>query len=140
MRRAPAVLFFTALLVLACSGIGAKVDGQLLVDGQPFVADSCTSGQVHGFTGFQLRDAAGNAVRVVVEPDNTVRTILIDAGAATGTSLGSCGAAMIRRTGVQINNITALDGVATLSCAAEGRSVEGEVQISRCATHLFGAP
>lgn len=124
-------------LVLACGGLAAEVQGPLQVDGAAFVAESCTSGEVHGFSGFELKDAAGTAVRVAIAPDNTAEVFVFDPGASTGVSLGPCGSASVRKTALTVNNVVALEGSATLQCAAAGRSVDGQVSIARCATKLW---
>ncbi|TVQ90754.1 MAG: hypothetical protein EA397_11785 [Deltaproteobacteria bacterium] len=126
-----------SLLLLACGGLGATVEGSLLVDGQPFNAVSCTSGSVFGFSGVELRNEQGEGLRIVTQPDDTATVVLLPAGVSSGIDLGPCGTAGFRTTSLTINDVAALEGQATLQCEARDHEVSGTVQIGRCATELF---
>ena len=125
------------LLFLACGGLGATVEGTLLVDGQPFNAASCTSGAVYGFSGIELRNAQGEGLRIVTNPDDTASVVLLPLGASSGIDLGPCGTAGFRTTSLTINDVSAVEGQATLQCDVSDHKVSGTVQVSRCATELF---
>lgn len=128
------LLFFT----LACSGLGAGVDGTALtVDGSPWAVDTCESGAVHGFSGVELSGMDGRRLRVQTLPDGQAQVYLFDVGAATGQDLGVCGTASFRPTGLTVNDIVALEGGGGLSCTGGPVEVVGEVQVTRCATPLF---
>lgn len=124
-------------MVLACAGLEADVAGtHVSVGGQPWPVELCESGAVYGFEGIQLQGSDGRRLRIVTQADGTAEVVLFDVGAPTGTSFGNCATAAFTTTGLTVNDIVALQGAATLTCTGEP-TVDGAVQVDRCATPLF---
>ena len=127
--RLPAWLVVPALL-LALSGCQPEFGGSVSVDGKPFEPSECRSGQANGFAGVDLIDEGGRTLRIVQSPTNQPQAILI-LGSQT-LDLGTCGSLTLARQNSTVNDITNVEGSATLSCKANDHSVEGTVSFKNC--------
>ena len=123
------LLYVAALLTLGCK---AKLSGDLTVDGKPFTAESCRSGQASGFSGVDLVDADGRKLRLVQIPNGTGAAILFPPGATVGDEVGGCGPLSVSTQSSTINNIRNVEGSATLECSNPKHSVKGAVTFENC--------
>jgi hypothetical protein len=123
----PALL--AALLLAACSN---KIDAKLDLDGQPFQAASCRSGQASGFAGVDLVASDGRKLRLVADPSGKAAVFVFAAGGAVGADLGLCGLFSLERQSSTINQITNVKGSATLDCATDGHKLTGSVKFENC--------
>ena len=120
------------LLSLGLIGCASRVSGNLEVDGTPFEAKECRSGQAFGFSGVELTDKNDRRLRLFASPDGTCSAALLDGSAPTGDRLGSCGTLTVEAQSSKINNITNIKGNAKLSCAAGNHKVSGNVDFENC--------
>ncbi len=124
------VVAAAALFLLpACSN---RLTGSFTINGAAFVPTSCRSGQVSGFTGVDLLDAAGNKIRLVATPSGQPMVYYVAAGQIVATPIGMCGALSVNRTNSRINNVYNVEGQATLACASPTGQVTGTVQYANC--------
>ena len=100
MKRLVAV---ACLAVLGSAGCQSKVTGTLEVDGSPFAAKLCRSGQAFGFNGIELSDEAGRRLRLLANADGTCTAALFKGDGATGDTLGPCGALRMQAQSSRIN-------------------------------------
>jgi len=92
-----------SLIALALVGCRSKVTGTLEVDGSPFAAQQCRSGQAFGFSGVELTDASGNRLRLLANADGTCTAALFKGDSATGDRLGQCGTLAMEAQSSRIN-------------------------------------
>jgi hypothetical protein len=117
--------------LLACTlGCNAELTADLKIDGQPFAPASCRSGQVNGFAGVDLISDGGRTLRIVQTTTNQPQAILLEGQQAA--DLGLCGSMSLTRQNSTINDITNVEGNATLKCEAAGHTVEGTVSFKNC--------
>ncbi|MBK8259375.1 MAG: hypothetical protein IPK82_42810 [Polyangiaceae bacterium] len=119
-------------LALTLAGCQAKLSSSVTVDGKPFSAESCRSGQAAGFTGVDLVGTDGSRLRLVTMPNGQAAAHIFAPGAATSTELGACGPFTVERQNSQINDIYNVKGTATLSCTSGGHSVSGTITFENC--------
>lgn len=121
-------------MVLACGGFAADVSGtSLTIDGAAWKVVGCESGQALGFPGLELTGEDGRRLRLGFRADGALDVLLWPVGATSAEDLGACATGAFPGTGLEVNNITALAGKATLDCP----TVKGEVVVARCATPLL---
>lgn len=116
------------LASLACSG---AVEGNLMLDGQPFVAVDCHSGVPNGFTGVDLVDESGRILRLETGADGQAFVRIMPAGLGEAEVIGACGPIRLEATNVTVNGVKNVDGEAFLSCTA-GHALSGEVKFKSC--------
>jgi len=120
------------LVAIAAPACTAHFAGDLRIDGAPFQAVGCRSGQAHGFAGVELFDAAGSRLRVAENLDGSPSTIYFPPGAVVGQNLGACGGVRaFAGTGV-INGVQNLDGSVTLACSNTSPRAEGALRFENC--------
>jgi hypothetical protein len=122
--RAPSRLLFLAFLAFSC----AHVDSSLQIDGRPYVADHCQSGEWSGFFGVVLSDSTGRRVRL----DADLQHVAVAAqGNGSWDSMGICGGVHVypQHSKVIARN---LEGSATLSCKSEQHTIVGQVAFKNC--------
>jgi hypothetical protein len=118
-----------ALVVASCT---AHVTGAVQVDGAPFTATTCRSGQANGFSGVELADATGQRLRLARGLNGTPAAVYFPAGSPVGDDLGACFTMNAQEgTGV-VNGIRNVEGNAVLSCKTEKHQVSGSVQFDNC--------
>ncbi len=122
------------LLVVVAGGAGCKnkIDAKLKLDDGNFYPDSCRSGQALGFQGVQLTDVTGNRLRLVITPAGTSEVFYFAKGAETGDEVGPCGPLTVTRQNSTINDVTNVEGHATLKCEGGGHKLAGTVTFSNC--------
>ena len=125
-------LIVLPVVALSFAGCEAKLSSSVTVDGKPFSAQSCRSGQASGFTGVDLVQSDGTKLRLVSQPNGKASAHLFAAGSATSIEIGACGPLSVERQNSQINDIYNVKGTATLSCTANGHSVAGSVTFENC--------
>lgn len=121
------VLPWPALLVLTAS-CASTVAGNLVVDGAPFRAIECRSGQAFGFKGVELADQEGRRIRIAQEREGEPATVYYPAH----HSLGTCSSLRLASSASKINGIRLVDGDAKLSCDDADRPVAGTVRFENC--------
>ena len=112
----------------ACSN---KIEGSLEVDGEPFVVESCKSGQHNGFVGVDFLDAKGRRLRLAMTPSGAPNIILF-AGESVGVEFGACGSLSVERQNSTINDITNVRGTTQIACKGDGHQITGSVTIENC--------
>jgi hypothetical protein len=65
-------------------------------------------------------------------PTGEANAVLIEAGKATGPEVGACGGFIVKRQNSTINDITNVEGEATLKCQGQGHAIEGAVSFKNC--------
>lgn len=120
------------LLALALAGCQSKVTGTLEVDGKPFVARLCRSGQAFGFAGIELTDEAGRRLRLFAQPDGSCSAALFSGESSTVDGLGRCGTLSVEAQSSTVNSITNVKGVARLSCETDLHKVSGTLEFENC--------
>ena len=115
-------------LTVACTN---KLSGEVTVDDQPFVIESCESGQRNGFVGVDLTASDGRRLRVVQTPSGAPQVFLF-AGEAVGQELGACGSFTIQFQNSTINDIKNVMGEARLDCTTDEHRVKGTVTFENC--------
>lgn len=109
-----------------------KLGGDLKVNGQPFEATSCRSGQVYGFAGVEATGKNGTRIRVIATPTSEAQVVLFGQGAQTGTDLGVCGTIRVSDQNSTVNDVKNVEGKAQLKCAADGVTIEGSLTFENC--------
>ena len=126
-RRCPLLL----IAALAClGGCKSEITSDLTVDGESFQPTSCRSGQHNNFAGVDLIDNGGRILRLANSPSMKPTAILI-AGSQV-VEVGPCGSMSVQRQNSSVNDITNVEGNASLECESEGHSVEGTVAFRNC--------
>lgn len=126
MRKAAICL---GLILMGCT---AHITGAVQVDGAPFSASTCRSGQANGFSGIELADPGGQRLRLARNLDGTLAAVYFPAGGAVGENLGAC-FSMNTKEGVGVvNGVRNVEGDAVLSCTTERRRVTGSLQFENC--------
>lgn len=118
--------------LLALAGCTAKLGGNVTIDGAPFMASACRSGQALGFNGIELSDGGGRRLRMIANADGTAAAALFAAGADRGDMLGACGVLSMHAQHSTINGVHNIAGYATLSCEAVGHKVAGRIDFENC--------
>lgn len=95
--------FVAAFVLIGCQ---SKITGTLEVDGAPFVARQCRSGEAFGFYGIELTDTANRRLRVYPSADGTCAVALFKGDAATGDAIERCGSLTMEKQSSRINSIT----------------------------------
>jgi hypothetical protein len=113
-------------------GCSAHVTSNLTVDGAPFPAASCRSGETSGFPGVELADVQGRRLRLAQNVDGTLAAAYFSAGSASGENLNACGTVSIQRGFGVVNGARNLEGSATLACRTEKHQVQGTVRFENC--------
>lgn len=126
------LVFLAVFLSIGSVGCTSRVSGDLEVDGMPFEAKECRSGQAFGFSGVELTDKSDRRLRLFSSPDGTCSAALFEGNAPIGDRLGSCGTLALEAQSSKINNITNIRGNARLSCAAGNHKVSGSVDFENC--------
>ena len=121
-------LVVSFVLLNACSN---KLGGELEIDGQKLTFDSCRSGQVYGFTGVELIAKGGRKLRLVGYADNSVR-VLVGGTEARFDDIGECGPVKLSRQNSTINDVTNVEGNATLDCSTGGHTIKGKISWENC--------
>ena len=116
--------------LLCMPGCKNEIMASMQLDGAAFVPTSCRSGEHNNFMGVDLNDDAGRVVRLVLSPSNQPLAIVIADGKTT--ELGECGALTVVRQNSTINDITNVEGSATLKCEGIDRKLSGEVDFKNC--------
>ncbi len=116
------------LIVAVLSFAGCEhVNGNVTVDGRPFVVDRCRNGAPFGFAGVQLEDRQGRHLRLVNDPvTGAVQVGVFPAPSLDGTSLGQCASGSIQSTRAWAR------GQVTLECDANGHSARGRLEFVDC--------
>lgn len=131
------------LAAMTATGCYAKISGNLKVDGAPFVAKSCRSGEAFGFVGIELADMKGQRLRLSAgdhpapwsRPDNPSPPVPIAAFSSSDnvawSDVGPCGALTVtdQRSKVMYRNI---EGTATLACESAQHKISGDLQFENC--------
>jgi hypothetical protein len=117
--------------VVGVTGCEAKLEGSLMVNGQPFVPTACRSGEPSSFRGVDLRDANGAIVRVVQTPANVPQVMYLASEDAVAVPVGVCGQLTLRRTNTRINGVYNVEGRVNLQCAG-GMNIAGAVRFENC--------
>ena len=116
-------LLLAALALAGCE----HVNGNVTVDGRPFVVDRCRNGAPFGFAGVQLEDAQGRHLRLVNDPvTGAVQVGVFPAPAVDGTSLGQCASGSIQSTRAWAK------GHVTLDCEGHGHTAHGKLDFVDC--------
>ncbi len=129
MRKSTVFICLAALASVSCQ---SKVTGTLEVDGAPFAAQQCRSGQAFGFSGIELTDETGRRLRILANADGTCTAALFKGDSPTGDRLGQCGSLMMEAQSSRINSITNVKGKANLACEAGSHKVAGNVEFENC--------
>jgi hypothetical protein len=108
----------------------SRVLGTVEVDGASFQVTTCHSGDPHGFFGVDLDGSDRRRLRLVSEIDGTTTLVLFEANAEAGQSVKGCAKGKFEATGMEINGVRVVAGVARLACTTPV-SVAGEVTF-RC--------
>ena len=124
-------LSLVTIVALAClSGCKNEISANLTIDGETFQPTSCRSGQLNNFAGVDLVDNGGRTLRLANSPSMKPTAILI-AGTQV-VELGPCGTMSVQRQNSSVNEVTNVEGNATLECEAEGHSIKGTVSFKNC--------
>ena len=123
--------FFVIGLLIA-TGCSAKLSGELTVDGKPFKATECRSGQVYGFTGVELTAEDGTRVRLGTQPSGAADVYLLAPGVDQGLELKGCATLTVTPQNSTINDVKNVEGNAKLACDVDGHSIKGEVSFANC--------
>lgn len=118
-----------ALVFGSCT---AHVTSAVQIDGAPFQASTCRSGQANGFSGVELADQYGRRLRLAQNLNGTLTAVYFPPGRQVGVELAGC-FTMTAQTGVGvINGIRNIEGGAVLACRTETLQVSGSVQFKNC--------
>jgi hypothetical protein len=118
-----------ALVFASCT---AHVTSAIQIDGAPFPASTCRSGQANGFSGVELADQNGRRLRLAQNLNGTLAAVYFPAGSQVGVDLGTC-FTMNTQTGVGVvNGVQNIEGGAILACRTETHQVSGSVQFENC--------
>jgi hypothetical protein len=119
----------TAVVFASCA---AHVASAIQIDGAPFAASTCRSGQANGFSGVELADQTGRRLRLAHNLNGTLAAVYFPPGRQVGVDLGGC-FTMTTKAGVGvINGVRNIEGGAVLECRTETLHVSGSVQFENC--------
>jgi hypothetical protein len=121
------------ILVSACGaaflGISPVVTTtDLMVDGKPIRPTKCRSGAVKGYSGVELSDEAGRLMRI----DTSFKGVTFIVPGAQDLGFYWCAKVTITAQNSKINNITNIEGSATLKCENQGHTATGTVAFANC--------
>lgn len=120
------------LTVLVFGGCPAHVGSDIQIDGAPFAAKTCRSGQASGFAGVELVDDHERRLRLAQKLDGTFAGAYFTPASSVGDNLTAC-ATLNLETGVGVvNGVRNIKGSATLACRTERHQVTGSVSFENC--------
>lgn len=125
----PSTILCAALLALGLLGCKNELTAELTVDGESFVPTSCQSGEHQNFMGVSLIDDSGDTLRLVQSPSNEPQAIWMS---TETVDFGTCGRLHVAKQSSEINNITNVEGTATLDCTAGEHTIKGTVAFKNC--------
>ena len=132
MTRSTPPALIVAALVAATAGCYAHFQGEVSVDGAPFVPVACRSGQAYGGMGVEITDVAGRRLRIGANLDGRAGAALFQPGAVIGEDLGVCGPTTMWSQHSRVNGITNMAGTAILSCDSGRHQVHGQLLFENC--------
>lgn len=121
---------FFAVCLLGAAACTNEITASLELDGTPFEPSSCQSGERNNFMGVDLIEESGRVLRLAQSPANQPIAIVMANG--TTTEVGPCGEMSVQRQNSTINDITNVEGNATLECDAKDHEVKGTVTFKNC--------
>ena len=118
-----------SVVFASCAG---HVTGNLQIDGEPFAATTCRSGQLGGYSGVELSDDHGRRLRLAQNLDGTFAGVYFPPGSRTGDNLGTCGTLNVQPEPVVMNGVHPVDGNVTLVCKTEKHQMSGSALFENC--------
>ncbi len=125
-------LLSLALLSCALFACSNELKGEVTVDGEAFVLDSCRSGQVYGYVGVEVVSKTGQKIKIAQLLSGESSVYYFPAGQPTGVELGACGPFQVVTQSSTINDIKNVEGEATLDCERGGHVLKGSFTFSNC--------
>jgi len=122
-------LVFISVVFASCAG---HVTGNLQIDGEPFAATTCRSGQLSGFSGVELADDHGRRLRLAQNFDGTFAGAYFPPSSRTGDNLGSCGTLNVQPETLVVNGVHPVDGSVMLACKTEKHQLSGRGWFENC--------
>jgi hypothetical protein len=122
-------LVFLSVVFAACAG---HFTGNLQIDGEPFAATGCRSGQVSGFSGVELSDDHGRRLRLAQNLDGTFAGVYFSPDSRIGDNLGTCGTLNVQPETSVVNGVHPVEGSVTLTCKTEKHQLSGRGQFENC--------
>ena len=123
-------LLLVAVCLLGASACTNEITASLELDGTPFQPTSCQSGERNNFMGVDLIEESGRMLRLANSPANQpIAIVMVD---GTTTEIGPCGQMTVQRQNSTINDITNVEGNATVECEGKDHSVKGTVTFKNC--------
>lgn len=123
-------LLAIAVLVFGPTACFSEINAALTIDGQAFVPTTCSSGEHDDFIGVDLMDDSDRVLRLAQSPTN--QTIAIWLADTETIEIGPCGTMSIQRQGSRVDDITNIEGSATLECKANEHAIAGTVSFKNC--------
>ena len=123
---------YVVLGIVVFASCAGHVTGNLQIDGEPFAATSCRSGQVSGFSGVELSDDHGRRLRLAQNLDGTFAGAYFPPGSRTGDNLGTCGTLNVQPESTVVNGVHPVYGSVTLACKSEKHQLSGRALFENC--------
>jgi hypothetical protein len=124
-----AVLVVFLVLLPKCTN---KLEGQLTVDGKPFVPEHCWSEQRVSRVGVAIESADGRRI-VADRLEHGGAMVAVGHRDVAGThELGACADLAIDKTHTEINGVDNVEGRVTFTCRGDARSVLGTITFENC--------
>ena len=125
-------LILAALVTCALAACSNELKGEILVDGEAFVMDSCRSGQVYGFVGVEITSKTGSKIKIATKMSGESAVFYIPSGQSIGVEMGNCGPFQVQQQNSTINDVKNVEGKASLDCERGGHKLKGSFSFANC--------